>query len=552
MKKTITILLLVGLLSTMFVMPASAQGTYNPTVKIGLYYDSAAMAAANLQNVSGYDLGYSVGYYNDKREFVSLYKLSENKLTILKDRNMWVTSGNIYYDTLPSSYSYSLGSIHWQVDALYATAAEAGEVVAKVKALGYVSYPVCVRDGYRVRVGEYLTEELANQAYAELAANTGLPLVLRAGSSTGYVITVTGTDDVLCGFDFLGQPLGIKPNSTLTWFKQVRYYGGFEYNRISGNNMNVINVLDLNSYLKGVVPYEVNTSWPIEAQKAEALCAKCYAYNNFGRHKNKGFDMCNTDDCQVYGGTERANSASDSAVDSLDGIFVTYNGKVCQTYYHSTSGGYTEDVKNIWGSDVPYLKAVEDKYLEVFNPYSYTLTLDQITTILQAKGYTTKKVTDIYISKFSAVGNALTLTFVESDGTVRNLSGGLARTALNYTGFSTPIKIGSHRYKISSNAALYANGSKMNTPIQESYAIGAGGALSKIGVGSSQLQIMTGSGLQTASATASDSYTISGTGMGHNIGMSQWGAHAMAKRGFTYDQIIKFYFTGVEVGPFEP
>lgn len=551
MKKISSILLLAAMLGAMISVPSSAAGRYNPILKIGLYYDSAAMAAANLQNVSGYDTGYSVGYWNTSREFVPLYELSENKLTILKDRNMWVTSGNVYYDTLPSSFNYSIGSIHWQVDTLYGSAEEAAEVAASIKALGCVAYLVCVKDGYRVRVGEYLSEELANAAYPELSAKISLPLVLRSASSTGYVVTVTGTDNILCGFDFLGQPLGIRPNSTITWFKQVRYYGGFEYNRISGNNMNVINVIDMNHYIKGVVPYEVNTSWPIEAQKAEALCAKCYAYNNFNKHKSKGFDLCNTDDCQVYGGTERATATSDAAVDALDGIFVTYNGKVCQTYYHSTSGGYTEDAVNIWGTDIPYLKAVEDKYLEVFNPYSYTLTLDQITTILQAKGYTKKKVIDLYVSKVSAVGNALTLTFVEEDGTVRNLTGDLSRTALNYTGFSSPIKIGSHRYTITDNAALYTDGEKMDLGLQSCYAIGADGVLSKITVGASQLQVMTGSGLQKVDAPT-ESYTISGTGMGHNIGMSQWGSYSMAKLGFTYDQIIKFYFTGVEVGYFEP
>jgi len=497
MKKLCSILLLVVLMGTISAVPAYADERYNPTLKIGLYYDSAAMAAANLQNMTGCETGYVVGYYNDNREFVSLYNLSENKLTILKDRNMWVTSGNVYYDTLPSSYNYSIGSTHWQVDTIYNTAEAADAVVAQIRSLGYAAFPVCVKEGYRVRVEDYLNEDLANAAYAELTAKTGLSLVLRSASSTGYVITVTGTNQILCGFDLLGRPLGIRPNSELTWFKQVRYYGGFEYNRISGNNMNVINVVDMNSYIKGVVPYEVSTSWPIEAQKAEALCAKCYAYNNMRKHKSKGFDLCNTDDCQVYGGTERATPTSNEAVDAVDGIYVTYNGKVCQTYYHSTSGGYTEDAGNVWGTDIPYLKAVEDKYLEVFNPYSYTLTLDQITTILQAKGYTTKKVTDIYVSKFSSVGNALTLSFVESDGTVRNLSGDLSRTALNYTGFSSPIKIGSHRYNITNNATLYADGEKLNSNLQDCYAIGAGGELSKITVSSSQLQVMTGSGLQT-------------------------------------------------------
>ena len=552
MKKTCAVFLLCALLCTLFPAPAAAEGAYNPTLKIGLYYDSAALAAANLQNMSGYDTGFSVGYWDSDRNFIPLYELPEdNKLTILKDRNMWVTSGSVYYDALPSSYSYSIGSYHWQVDELYDTAEEADAVIDSVRSLGYVSYPVCVKNGYRVRVGEYQSAELAQSAYEELSGATGLALVLREPSSTGYVVTVTGTDQILCGFDFLGQALGIRPYSELTWFRQIKYYGGFEYNRVSGNNMNIVNVVDMDHYVRGVVPEEVSSSWPIEALKAEAICAKCYAYNNLGRHRSKGFDLCNTDDCQVYGGSNKSTASTDAAVDAITGIYVTYNGQVCTTYYHSTSGGFTEDAGNIWGTDVPYLKAVEDTYLEVFNRYSYTLTLDQITTILQAKGYTTKRVTDIYVSRYSAVGNALTLTFVEEGGTVRNLTGGLARTALNYTGFADRIRIGSHHYTISDNATLYANGEKLGQSIAESYAIGAGGEVVQVGVGSSQLQVLTKDGVQGVSAPT-ESYTISGTGMGHNIGMSQWGAHAMAKQGFTYDEIIKFYFSGVEVGPYEP
>ena len=557
MKKSVTVLLLCSLLCLLLPQPAAAAGSYNPTYKIGLYYSSAALAAANLQNYSGGALGFSVGYWDASRSFVALYELpNNNQLTILKDRDMWVTSGGVYYDMLPSSYTYVIGSIHWQVDTLYTTAAEADAVVQTVRALGYRAFPVCVQNGFRVRIGAYLSAALANADFAALTAATGLTLVLREASSTGYLVTVTGTDEILCAFDYLSQPLGIRPYGELTWFKQHKYYGGFEYNRVSGNNMNVINVVDLDHYVRGVVPEEMSASWPAEALKAEAICAKCYAYNVSlnSRHKSAGFDLCNTDDCQVYGGANKSTAATDAAVDAVSGIYVTYGGKVCQTYYHSTSGGFTEDAKNIWGTDIPYLKAVEDTYLTVFNPYTYTLTIDQISTILQDKNFASKQVVDIYVSRYSAVGNALTLTFVESDGTVHNLSGNSARTALNYTKFSSGvIRVGSHHYTITRNGSLYVNDAKLGQSLTESYAIGSGGTVSKVTVGSSQLQVMTGSGLQTADAAGNgDTYTIKGTGMGHNIGMSQWGAYAMAKRGFTYDEIIKFYFTGVTVGPYEP
>lgn len=95
-------------------------------------------------------------------------------------------------------------------------------------------------------------------------------------------VIVTGTDTILFEFDCGGsENLGILPietrEKTVTWFRGYRYYGGFEYQRVSGGNINVINVVDLEDYVKCVIPWEMSKDWPVEALKAQAVCARTYA-----------------------------------------------------------------------------------------------------------------------------------------------------------------------------------------------------------------------------------------------------------------------------------
>jgi len=410
MKKIFSVLMAVCLLLPLLPGTASARG-YDPIMKIGLYYDSAALPAANLQNVSDMGTGYLFGYFDEDREFVSTYELEdENQITVLKNTNLWRNDSN-YSDVQLAAYDEVIGAYCAQVDDLF-DLDDAEDLCRELrKDYDLDAYLCCVRDGFRVRIGTYTSERDAENARDDLENMLDMDLNLRGPSSTCYTVVATGTCDILYQFDMLGDyHLGIYPLSEQTWFKRYKYYGGFEYYRATGNNINVINVVGLTDYVKGVIPYEMSPSWPEEALKAQALCAKSYSLNNLHKHRSKGFDLCNTTDCQVYYGTNSSTEYSDNAVKAVEGLFVMYEGEVCQTYYHASSGGYTEDVANIWGTDIPYLKAVEDTYLESTRPFSFTADLDQISWILQTKGYITKDVTDVYVSKYSAVGNVLART----------------------------------------------------------------------------------------------------------------------------------------------
>jgi len=136
--------------------------------------------------------------------------------------------------------------------------------------------------------------------------------------------------------------------------------------------LNIVNELSLGEYLYGVVPKEIGGTTSIEAQKAQAVAARTYAVR-YGLNK-----LIASTACQVYGGYEWETILARSAVDATKGEIMLYNGNPIGAFYHSSSGGHTEDVSNVWGSNqanYPYLKGVPDPYCGADTPnYSWTTT----------------------------------------------------------------------------------------------------------------------------------------------------------------------------------
>ncbi len=140
------------------------------------------------------------------------------------------------------------------------------------------------------------------------------------------------------------------------------YRGALEFRPVSLGSVNVINALDVDEYVRGVVPLEVPALWHAEALKAQAVAARTYALTT---NKNgAGFDHYSTTSSQVYGGVSAEQATTDAAVRATAGQLVTYQGKPVATYFFSTSGGRTEDVEKsgLGTTALPWLRSVEDKY----------------------------------------------------------------------------------------------------------------------------------------------------------------------------------------------
>ena len=515
MKKLLCILLMSCMLLPMLSEIAVASG-YDPVVKIGLYYDSAALPAANLQNVSGMDQGYAFGYYDEDRVFVSTYENDEeHQITVLKNTNLWL-SGSTYSDAPLANYDDIVGAYCLQIDE-YFDLDDALDVIEEIEDEDYDAYLCYTSGGFRVRIGQYTSGDAAAEAREEVESDIGWPLERRVPNDTCYTVVITGTSEIIYQFDMLGDyPLGIQPLSEQTWFKGYKYYGGFEYNRVSGNNINVINVVGLTDYIKGVLPYEVSVSWPMDALKAQALCAKCYTIKNLGKHSAKGFDLCNTTDCQMYCGTNKATEVSDTAVEETEGLFVLYDGEICTTYYHASSGGYTEDAGNIWGKDIPYLKSVQNADTTV-SDWTYSMSPGDILNALVNAGYTeiTSNVSSI---KINALGEGSeyvsSLTFTDILGHELTING------------SNAIKK-AFGYKLPSSA--FVVGKAGETVEREVYKEG------QVVKESTLLEGVYGE------------FIFVGRGNGNGLGLSVQGAKDDVSAGMSYTEIIKKYYRDVTV-----
>jgi len=576
MKKTILKMLIIticlSVLFPVFSAPTAAVET-DPVIRVGLYYGSNALPAANLENASGYGSGFRLGYFDGNRNFISTGSVDTVSVAVLKDRNMYaISSGGRYdfYDYQATGYTSVVGAYHIQPTAVYSSFEEAAAKAAEYEG----AFPAYVNGEHRIRVGNYTTYDAA----AEAAVTRGFGSYTIVGSSdTCYTVMDRVSGRMIYEFEYSGaEAFGIQPDITgaadvQTWFKGIRYRGAFGYKRMSGNDITVINYVSIHDYVKGILPYEMSSSWPIEALKAQALAAKSYTMCSLDKHSRQGFDLCNTTDCQVYRGTNLASANSDAAVDATWGLYVLYNGEPAQCFYYSSNGGASEDAANVWSADVPYLKGVVDPYETHGITYEHTFTGSQLGWLLQAKGYANSgTIVRCYVSQRTAVGNVYSLTMVDSYGrnfvfskeSARNIfyseTLGNIYTSQRFSVITTYADGTTTGDNAAAGSTVYVNGADSGiSDFTNIYAIGGDGTAL---IGNSSAEAITGSGqISTVSPSGSGgdapnpnktavSFTVRGSGYGHNVGLSQWGAYDMAMAGYTYDQILRFYFTGVTIG----
>lgn len=547
-----TALFLVCVLFLAILPPQADAALADNTIRVGLFYGSKALPTANLANEIG--SGYEFGFFDKNGAFYAVGSTAQEKITVCKDTNLYLSGGS-FYET-PTSAAYTLiGAYHLQIPGTYATYEEAASAAA-----GYpYGFPAYVDGEYVVRFEFYSSSANAS---ADAASYAGAFVV--GGSSSGYTVVNTATGAILfeydCGSD---SYLGIMPNSgnaTLaqTWFKGYQYYGGFEYMRRSGNDLSVLNVIGEDLYVAGVLPYEFVSSGGLESLKAGAVAIRTFARVSH-KHSASGFDICNTTDCQVYRGVFTGTNADKvlQAVEETSGECAYYNGALIEALYFSSDGGATEDAVNAWGGDHPYLKGKEDPYESTisFNgqSWSYQVTPAQLKDFLTGRGYSCATIVDFAVTETTSNGNVNEITITDSNGKTFVFKRDDVRLLQNLPG----VTYMSRRFTITSNGggAVSSGGTfdvyDGNTTITRD-SVTAITSKGQITV-TAPAEVLTGSGTSTVggstpSSAGNDSgWTLQGGGYGHNIGMSQWGAYAMAKLGYSYDEILKFYYTGITI-----
>lgn len=277
-----------------------------------------------------------------------------------------------------------------------------------------------------------------------------------------------------------------------------RYRGDIEF-RLEDGKLTAINVLNIEDYLRGVVPAEMPAYWSKEALKAQAVAARNYVLQRVETSRGSTFNVnCDTSS-QVYGGYDAETPATNKAVEETRGIVMLSGGEIAEAFFHSSSGGCTENSEDVWSGKVPYIKSKEDPYdkNDIYYNWKVSYTTEQLKDKLAAAGYKFNKITDINELARTSSGQRVKKLEIKGEG---------------------------------------ANGKPLTVEICNAdnvrIALGLRSSLFKFTSKYNSKKDLTG-------------VEITGSGWGHGLGMSQYGARGMAEKGYNYQEILKYYYSGV-------
>ena len=257
--------------------------------------------------------------------------------------------------------------------------------------------------------------------------------------------------------------------------------------RVKRVNKNIIETIPLEKYLRGEMPVSYN----IEALKAQAVAARTYTLNKMEINKKNNFDIVDTTDDQVYlddnelkeswkNKYEEYKTKIEQAIQETRGEYLTYNGKIIKAFFFSTSSGTTENCKDVFGENLPYLTSVSSTWDENSPSYLSTTTLTK----------------EEFLKKLEIEYNDNLNIEIE-----RNDTNSIKEITIN----GNKIKGTDFRHKLNLRST--------NIELEEE----------------------------------NNSIKIISKGYGHGVGMSQYGAQELANIGYTYDQILKYYYQGIEI-----
>jgi stage II sporulation protein D len=263
------------------------------------------------------------------------------------------------------------------------------------------------------------------------------------------------------------------------------YRGLIELSNQNGKLL-VVNELPLEQYLVGVITSEISSTWPMEAIKTQAVIARTYAVAKRKERSKAFYHLESTVMDQAYDGSGQEDSRASRGVHETAGEVVTYNGSAIQAFYHANSGGRTEASQNVWSVSLPYLQGVECQYglTSTTSSWEQSLSLSRIETALKIYG-----ITDIKAGPRNNRGRLKTVLLVTERGNVT-----LPATKFRMAIGSTVIKSTGFTVRVEGGAAFF-----------------------------------------------------NGSGYGHGVGLCQYGAKQRALDGFTYVEILSYYYPGTRL-----
>lgn len=338
--------------------------------------------------------------------------------------------------------------------------------------------------------------------------------------------------------------------------REARVYGGtLTLQPNTYGTYTLVNDVPIETYLRGVVPYEIGAGAPVPAIQAQAVLARTYALRNLRRFEIDGYQLCADTQCQVYRGITGAVPVTDRAILATQGQVLTYQNELVDALYSSTTGGITAPFSDVWnGPDRPYLRSVVDSVYGIWDINQYPLNSEQnfrafiavdkgfneetwelfrwdydssLTEITEdLKGYLSRRqhpqagltrVLGVQVSERAASGRVQAIEIETDIGVVRLEKDEIVQV------LSAPRSLLFYVDPIYAAAPEAAKAEQTAPPT------------SPTTVAAVPSQLM--------------GYRFVGGGWGHGVGMSQTGSYNLGKLGWSYDRILQFYYPGTSLQP---
>lgn len=333
--------------------------------------------------------------------------------------------------------------------------------------------------------GEQIRVVIAdNQRSVTVSSPGGMSVAGLAQRQTGKLLTVAASS--------LGnKPARFRPRGEALHVNGKQYRGVVELRKKKGNVLQVINELDIEDYLLGVVAAEIPSDWEREALKAQAVASRTYALYQKQNAGRRSYHILATVDSQMYLGKRGERVRAAEAVEETRGLVITYRGDVIPAFYHSSCGGHTENALELWGIDEPFLKGVDCdcQNISKYGIWEKRFTTAGVIRALRREGFRLADIGSVEMGDITPAGRVKNVIF-RSGGSSTSVPAETIRAALGYSNIPS----------------IFFEPELIDQEV-----------------------------------------VFSGRGLGHGIGLCQWGAKDMARNGADYKAIISHYYPGTVV-----
>ena len=290
-----------------------------------------------------------------------------------------------------------------------------------------------------------------------------------------------------------GTDLGVRwsPKGRGPWKVGGRNVRGHIAVRAESGRIQVLNRVNLESYVASTVGGEMSPSWPKEALRAQAVAARTYVLHEAAKRRSRDWDVRATVASQVYRGIAAESNETLAAAKATRSEVLTYAGEPILAVFHSTAGGRTATAAEVWGEDLPYLRVV-DVQEEDEAPHTYWRTQfgrEDLEKVLSAAAVEVTSLRGLSVTRRTRSGRVQRLE-VRGEKGLEELSGARLRRLV-----------------------------------------------SSLGLRSTLFDVK----------TTTDGFAFVGSGYGHGVGMSQWGARSLAERGESYQRILARFYPGTRL-----